>query len=387
MRGKGASVPTTTKRIQLLQGNEACAEGALAAGCRFFAGYPISPSSEIAEYLSVQLPRVGGVFLQMEDEIAAMAAVIGASLAGRKVLTATSGPGFSLKQENIGFAAMTEVPCVVVDVMRGGPSTGLPTSPAQADVMQARWGTHGDHPVIALVPASVREAFFETVRAFNLAERFRVPVMLLMDEVVAHMREPVELPDPGALELWERPRPTGPPETYLPYEDTPSGVPPMADFGTGYRYHVTGLVHDQRGLPKDGPGVVDALLRRLLRKLELAREDIDRFELTGTDDAEVLLVAYGAVARSARAALREARAAGRKVGLFRPLTLWPFPESHLEKLSRDRRAIVVAEMNAGQIALEVERAVRGQCPVYRVNRIDGEPIAPAEILRGIKEAA
>jgi len=380
-------VASTTKRVRLLQGNEACAEGALAAGCTFFAGYPISPSSEIAEYLSVRLPRARGVFLQMEDEIAAMAAVIGASLAGRKVLTATSGPGFSLKQENIGFAAMTEVPCVVVDVMRGGPSTGLPTSPAQADVMQARWGTHGDHPAIALVPASVREAFSETVRAFNLAERFRTPVMLLMDEVIAHMREPVELPAPGTLELWERPRPSVPPEQYLPYADTPSGVPPMADFGTGYRYHVTGLAHDQRGLPKDGPQVVDALLRRLLRKLEVAREDIDRFEIAGTDDAEVLVVAYGAVARSARAALRDARAAGVKVGLFRPLTLWPFPDAHLEKLARDRRAILVAEMNAGQIVLEVERVVRGQCPVYRVNRIDGEPIAPEEILRGIKEAA
>jgi 2-oxoglutarate ferredoxin oxidoreductase subunit alpha len=380
-------VVTTAKRIRLLQGNEACAEGALAAGCRFFAGYPISPSSEIAEYLSVQLPRLGGVYLQMEDEIAAMAAVIGASLAGRKALTATSGPGFSLKQENIGFAAMTEVPCVVVDVMRGGPSTGLPTSPAQADVMQARWGTHGDHPVIALVPASVREAFTETVRAFNLAERFRVPVMLLMDEVIAHMREPVELPEPGELEIWDRPRPTVGPEAYLPYAETPSGVPPMADFGTGYRYHVTGLAHDQRGFPKDGSKTVDALLHRLLGKLELAREDIDRFELTATDDADVLVVAYGNVARSARAALREARAAGQRVGLFRPLTIWPFPEAEVEKLSRGCRAIVVAEMNAGQIALEVERAVRGRCPVYRVNRIDGEPIAPEEIVLGIKEAA
>jgi len=378
-------VLTTSKRVRLLQGNEACAEGALAAGCRFFAGYPISPSSEIAEYLSMQLPRLGGVFLQMEDEIAAMAAVIGASLAGRKALTATSGPGFSLKQENIGFAAMAEVPCVVVDVMRGGPSTGLPTSPAQADVMQARWGTHGDHPIIALVPASVREAFFETVRAFNLAERFRVPVILLMDEIVAHMREPLELPAPGELEIWDRPRPTVPPEAYLPYADTPSGVPPMADFGTGYRHHVTGLIHDERGFPKDRPEVVDALLRRLLRKLEVTREDIDRFEVIGTDDAEVLVVAYGSVARSARAALREARAAGQKVGLFRPLTIWPFPEAHLEKLARGCRAIVVAEMNAGQIVLEVERVVRGCCPVYRVNRLDGEPIAPEEILRGIKE--
>jgi 2-oxoglutarate ferredoxin oxidoreductase subunit alpha len=378
---------TTTKRVRLLQGNEACAEGALAAGCTFFAGYPISPSSEIAEYLSVHLPRLGGVFLQMEDEIAAMAAVIGASLTGRKALTATSGPGFSLKQENLGFAAMTEVPCVVVDVMRGGPSTGLPTAPAQADVMQARWGTHGDHPAIALVPASVREAFSETVRAFNLAERFRTPVLLLIDEVIAHMREPVEVPAPGSLELWDRPRPAVPPEAYLPYAETPSGVPPMADFGTGYRYHVTGLVHDQRGLPKDGPRVVDELLRRLLHKLEVAREDIDRFEIVDTDDAEVLVVAYGAVARSARAALREARAAGLRAGLFRPLTLWPFPEAHLEKLARGRRAILVAEMNAGQIALEVERTVRGRCPVYRVNRFDGEPIAPEEILLGIKEAA
>jgi len=225
------------------------------------------------------------------------------------------------------------------------------------------------------------------VRAFNLAERFRTPVVLLMDEVIAHMREPVELPAPGALELWGRPRPAVPPEQYRPYADTPSGVPPMADFGTGYRYHVTGLAHDEQGLPRNGPRVVDALLRRLLRKLEVAREDIDRFEIVGTDDAEVLVVAYGAVARSARAALREARAAGVRVGLFRPLTLWPFPDGHLEKLARGCRAVVVAEMNAGQIALEVERTVRGQCPVYRVNRLDGEPIAPEEILLGIQEAA
>jgi 2-oxoglutarate ferredoxin oxidoreductase subunit alpha len=380
-------VTTSATNLRLLQGNEACAEGALAAGCRFFAGYPISPSSEIAEYLSVQLPRLGGVFLQMEDEIAAMAAVIGASLAGKKALTATSGPGFSLKQENLGYAAMTEVPCVVVNVMRGGPSTGLPTSPAQADVMQARWGTHGDHPVIAVVPGSVGEAFSETVRAFNLAERFRVPAIVLMDEVVAHMREPVELPPPEALEIWDRPRPSGPPEAYLPYGETPSGVPPMADFGTGYRYHVTGLVHDERGLPRNGAGVTGALLRRLLGKLELGREQIERIELDGAEEADVLVVAYGVVGRSARAAVREARRRGRRPGLFRPLTLWPFPEARLKRLVQGCRGIVVAEMNAGQIALEVERIAGGRCPVQRVTRLDSELITPEEILRGILEVA
>ncbi len=374
------SQETKSRVVKLLQGNEACAEAAIAAGCLFFAGYPISPSSEIAEHLSVRLPQVGGRFIQMEDEIAAMGAILGAAVTGSKVMTATSGPGYSLKQENIGYAVMAEIPCVIVNVMRGGPSTGLPTSPAQSDVMQARWGTHGDHPAVALTPASVREVYDETIRAFNIAERFRVPVSLLIDEVIAHMRERVEVPDPSEILLWERPRPSVPPEEYLAYGETPSGVPPMADFGSGYRYHITGLYHDVRGLPKDSPDVVDALMRRLMRKIELGVSDIQKVETTLLEDATVGIVAYGSSARSAKAAVRLARAQGVRVGLFRLLTLWPFPEEALSALSRRLRHLVVPEMNLGQLALEVERVAQGRCPVHRVNRVTGEPIPPEQIL-------
>jgi 2-oxoglutarate ferredoxin oxidoreductase subunit alpha len=375
--------------VKLLQGNEACAEAALAAGCRFFAGYPISPSSEIAELLSVRLPQMGGRFIQMEDEIAAMGAILGAAMTGVKVLTATSGPGYSLKQENIGYAAMAEIPCVIVNIMRGGPSTGLPTQPAQADVMQARWGTHGDHPAVALTPASVREVYDETVRAFNIAERFRVPVTLLIDEIIAHMRERVVVPDPSELTLWERPRPSGTPEQYLPFGDTPSGVPPMADFGSGYRYHVTGLYHDARGLPEDHPEVVDALQRRLMRKVELGLPDIQKYEQVSLalDDATLGIIAYGSSARSAKAAIRLARARGIPVGLLRPVTLWPFPEGPVADLAKQVRHLIVVEMNLGQIALEVERVTRGLCPVHRVNRVTGEPIPPEQILEKIVELA
>lgn len=378
---------TKTRVVKLLQGNEACAEAAIAAGCRFFAGYPISPSSEIAEHMSVLLPRVGGKFIQMEDEIAAMGAILGAAMTGAKVMTATSGPGYSLKQENIGYAAMAEIPCVIVNVMRGGPSTGLPTSPAQSDVMQARWGTHGDHPAVALAPASVREVYDETIRAFNVAERFRVPVSLLIDEVIAHMRERVDMPDNTEITLWERPRPTVPPEQYLPYADNATGVPPMANFGEGYRYHVTGLYHDPRGLPKDSPDVVDSVMRRLMRKIELGAADILRHEEVLLDDASLGIVAYGSSARSTKAAIRLARARGIKVGLLRPLTIWPFPEGPVADLSKQVRHIIVPEMNLGQLALEVERVARGRCPVHRVNRVTGEPIPPEQILETIKALA
>lgn len=378
---------TKSRQVKLLQGNEACAEAAIAAGCRFFAGYPISPSSEIAEHMSVLLPRVGGKFIQMEDEIAAMGAILGAAMTGAKVMTATSGPGYSLKQENIGYAVMAEIPCVIVDVMRGGPSTGLPTSPAQSDVMQARWGTHGDHPAVALAPASVREVYDETIRAFNIAERFRMPVSLLVDEIIAHMRERVELPAKGEITLWERPRPTVPPEQYLPFAETPTGVPPMANFGEGYRYHVTGLYHDPRGLPKDSPEVVDSVMRRLMRKIELGAPDILKHEEVLLDDAALGIVAYGSSARSAKAAIRMARARGIKVGLLRPLTIWPFIEGPVADLAKQVRHIIVPEMNLGQLVLEVERVVRGRCPVHRVNRVTGEPIPPDEILEKIKELA
>lgn len=370
-----------------MQGNEACAQGAIAAGCRFFAGYPITPSSEIAEELAKLLPRVGGKFIQMEDEIAAMAACIGASLGGLKVLTATSGPGFSLKQENLGFAAYAEIPCVLVNVMRGGPSTGLPTSPAQGDVMQARWGTHGDHPIIALAPASVREVYELTLRAFDLAERCRTPVILLYDEIIGHMREKTVLPDPSTIRVRERKRPTVPPEAYLPFGDAEDDVPPLASFGEGYRYHVTGLAHDERGFPTQDPRMVERLQRRLSRKIERHREDIVAFETTLLDDAEVAVLAYGVTARSARAAVRMARAEGVRAGLFRPITLWPFPDPEVGKLAERVDVIVVAEMNLGQIAREVERASRGRADVVGCFKVSGEPIAPQEILRTLRAGA
>lgn len=370
---------------RLMQGNEAVVEGALAAGVRFFAGYPITPSTEIAELMAERLPVLGGKFIQMEDEIASMAAVIGASLTGVKALTATSGPGFSLKQENIGYAAMAEIPCVVVNVQRWGPSTGIPTAPAQGDVMQARWGTHGDHPVIVLCPSSVREAYTLSVRAVNLSEKYRVPVILLMDEVIGHMRERVVLPRAEELEIIERKKPGSKPQDYRPYRSDEDGVPPMANFGDGYRYHVTGLVHDERGNPTTDPRVAEDLILRLHRKLTDHLDDIvtvDGYELA---DAEVVVVAYGGVARSAKRAVKDARAAGIKAGLFRPVTIWPFPEKAVAELAGRVRHIIVAEMNLGQLKGEVERAVRGRAAVTGVHRLSGELITFDEILSAIRE--
>jgi 2-oxoglutarate ferredoxin oxidoreductase subunit alpha len=371
---------------RVISGNEACAEGALAAGLRFFAGYPITPSSEIAEELVDRLPAAGGAFIQMEDEIAAMGAIIGASLAGAKVMTATSGPGFSLKQENIGFACMAEVPCVVVNVQRGGPSTGLPTMPAQGDVMQARWGTHGDHDIIALAPFSVAETFDLTVRAFNLAETYRTPVILLLDEIVGHTTEKVRLPD--KVETVDRVGPDAPPDRYLPYRHTESGVPPMASFGTeGYRFHVTGLAHDETGFPTNNPVEIDRLNRRLNDKIARHRDDIVDVETVGCDDAEIAVFAYGSTARSARQAVAEARDRGVRVGLFRPRTLWPFPDREVRELAKRAATIVVPEMNLGQMAHEVEWAVCGSCRVVPLGRVDGQQIRPAEILELIEKEA
>lgn len=372
------------QNVRVMTGNEACAEGALAAGLRFFAGYPITPSSEIAEELALQLPRVGGFFIQMEDEIAAMGAIIGASLAGTKVMTATSGPGFSLKQENIGFACMAEVPCVVVNVQRGGPSTGLPTMPAQGDVMQARWGTHGDHDIIALAPFSVSETFELTVRAFNLAERYRTPVILLLDEIVGHTTEKVRLPE--SVETVERPAPDAAPGLYLPYRHTEDGVPPMASFGSGgYRFHVTGLAHDETGFPTNDPVEIDRLVRRLNDKIARHRDDIVEVERTRCDDAEIAVFAYGSTARSARQAVAEARELGIPVGMIRPRTLWPFPGTEVRDLGRRVKAMLVPEMNLGQMAHEVEWAVRGDCRTVPLGRVDGQPIRPAEILELIRK--
>jgi 2-oxoglutarate ferredoxin oxidoreductase subunit alpha len=376
----------TTPSLASLHGNRACAAGAIAAGCRFFAGYPITPSSEIAEQMSRALPRADGVFIQMEDEISSLAAVIGASLGGVKAMTATSGPGFSLMQENLGYAAMTEVPCVIVNVMRGGPSTGMPTRPSQSDIMQARWGTHGDHPVIVVAPASVQEIYDETIRAFNLAEEFRTPVIVLYDEVIAHLLESVVLPQRDTVPTMTRKWASGEETTFLPYAATEDGVPVMARPGDGHRVHVTGLTHTPDGFPTQRPDLAAKATQRPLDKIELNRDRIERNETFDTEDAEIVIVAIGIVARAARRALQELRSAGLRVGLFRPVTLWPFPEDALREAAAKARCVLVPEMNAGQLALEVERIV-GPKRVARLNRIDGEPITPNDIVRRVREIA
>lgn len=365
--------------LRLLSGNHAAALGAVAAGCRFFAGYPITPSSEVAERMSRLLPPLGGVFVQMEDEIASMAAVIGASMGGAKAMTATSGPGFSLKQENLGYAAAAEVPCVVVDVMRGGPSTGMPTRPAQADLMQTRWGSHGDYPLIVLAPASVREVFEQTVRAFALSERLRTPVVVLYDQAVAQLTETVALPTevPQVERRWA----TESPGQYQPYAAGDDGVPPMARPGSGHRTHTTGLTHAENGFPTQQPEAVARNQSRLLGKLGRHGELVESFEALHCDDADVLVVALGITARAAQRAVAVLRERGLRAGLFRPITLWPFPEAALTAAAAHARAVLVPEMSAGQLVLEVERVLRGRAlPVARLARYDGEPIAPRQIV-------
>lgn len=366
---------------KLMQGNEACVEGALAAGVDFYAGYPITPSTEVAELLAEKLPLRGGRFVQMEDEIASMGAVIGASLTGRKAMTATSGPGFSLKQENLGYAAITEVPCVVVNVQRAGPSTGIPTAPAQGDVMQARWGTHGDHQIIALSPSSVSETFDLTVRAVNLAERYRTPVILLLDEIVGHMREAITLPDAKDVEIIDRKRPDCDPADYKAFDAPQGEVAPLADFGTGYPYHVTGLTHDREGFTTSKPAEVDFFIKRLHSKIEMHLDDICQWDELNVEDADILIVAYGGTARSARAAMKMARAEGIKVGLFRPITIWPFPAEALKKAAAGK-TVIVPEMNMGQLALEIERVVRDD--IIGVFQADGQPLEPKKIYEAIK---
>jgi 2-oxoglutarate ferredoxin oxidoreductase subunit alpha len=376
---------TSHQKELLLQGNEAVVEGALRAGCRFFAGYPITPATEISEILSVKLPQVAGTFIQMEDEIASLGAVIGASLAGVKSMTATSGPGFSLMQENLGFAIIAEVPCVIVNVMRGGPSTGLPTSPSQSDVMQARWGTHGDHPAIVLSGSTVRECYEMTIKSFNFSEKFRTPVILLIDEVVAHMREKMVLSEEEGIEVFNRIKPTVPPEWYIPYEDVPSGIPAMANFGEGYRYHVTGLTHDIRGFPTSRPDEIGPFIARLHRKISQHFPEIQMAEFFQTEDADITLVAYGCVARSAKRAMIEAREKGIKVGLLKLVTLWPFARSAVEKAFQTSKILLVPEMNMGQLSREVKRVNPGGAKVHTLNKVDGTIITPEEILNRILE--
>jgi 2-oxoglutarate ferredoxin oxidoreductase subunit alpha len=320
----------------------------------------------------------------MEDEIASMGAVLGASMGGVKAMTATSGPGFSLKQENLGYGVIAEVPCVIVNVMRGGPSTGMPTRPAQGDVMQARWGMHGGYQIIVISPASVSEVFEQTVRAFNLAERFRTPVVVLIDEVIGHLVETVRIPDPGGLEIHQRKWADVSADQYRPYAAGDDMIPAMARPGDGYRAHTTGLTHDESGFPTQDPEAVDRMSRRLLGKLEPRRAEIDQFEELQVKDAEVLIVAYGISARAAKRAVREARDKGIKAGLFRLVTVWPFPEKALAKAAKKAKRVLVPEMNAGQIVLEVERVV-GRERVAGVNRVDGEAISPGDIIEAIGE--
>ncbi len=368
---------------KFLQGNEACIEGALLAGCTFYAGYPITPSTELMELMSARLPKIGGKFIQMEDEIASMAAVIGASMAGKKVLTATSGPGFSLKQEALGYACMIEAPCVVVNVMRSGPSTGYPTGPSQGDVMQAKWGTHGDHPAIALVPASVQELLHETIRAFNLAERFRTPVIILYDEVIGHMREAINIPDPSEVEIVNRVTPDCKPEDFNPYDLSKGDVPPMAPFGEGYRFHATGLYHAADGFPTAKTQAIHDTNKRLISKVEDNLDDVLKNEELFMEDAEVGVFAYGVSAKSAKFAVKELRKEGIKAGLLRPLTIWPFPEEAVSKMADQVKKIIVPEMNLGQAALEVERVVAGRCEVQGIFRVDTEPIHPKQVMQAI----
>jgi 2-oxoglutarate ferredoxin oxidoreductase subunit alpha len=378
---KGAD-PALLVGEHFMSGDDACAEGAIAAGCRFYGGYPITPSSEIAERMSRRLPQIGGVYLQMEDEIASMAAIIGAACAGAKAMTATSGPGFSLMQENIGLAFMTETPCVIVNVQRGGPSTGMPTLIGQADMMQVRFGSHGDYAVIAYAPASPQEMFDYTIKAFNMAERFRTPVFVMADELVGHTSERVVI-DPAKIELVSRKRPkVKPGEPFRPFEPDNDLVPPMALAGEGYKIHVTGLTHDERGYPAATDAEVqERMLSRMLRKILGRRDEIIEYEAVELKDATIILVAYGSTARAAIRALRLARERGIKVGLLRLITPWPFPD---KKVSELREAeIIVPEVNAGQMAREVERWARK--PVHRVNRLGGEPLHPDEILKKIEE--
>ena len=369
-----------------INGDEACAEGAISAGCRFFAGYPITPATEIAERMSRRLPEIGGVYVQMEDEIASMNAILGASWAGVKAMTSTSGPGFSLMMENLGLGVMLETPCVVVNVQRAGPSTGLPTSVGQGDMMQAKWGSHGVYEIIAIVPSSPQEMFDFTITAFNLSEKYRVPVLLMADETVGHMSEKVVMRRVAPEELVQRRRPTAPPGKYWPYQPDSDLVPPMAIAGEGYRFHVTGLTHDERGYPEMTAAAQERLVRRLVDKIRLNRKDIINYEEVGTEDAEVVVCAYGITARVARRAVQQARDEGIRAGLLRLITVWPFAEDRVRELSQQVKAFVVPEINYGQIVLEVERCAGGRVKTLLLPHMGGGMHQPQTILEGIREA-
>lgn len=369
-----------------MDGDYAIAEGGLAAGCRFFAGYPITPSTETAERFASRIPKVGGVFIQMEDELASIAALIGASWGGKKAMTVTSGPGFSLMMENIGLAAMMEAPLVIANVQRGGPSTGLPTLTGQQDMMQVRWGSHGDYRIIALSPDSPQECFDLTIEAFNLSETYRVPVFVMTDECVGHMHEKVVIPPAEEIEIVERKWYTGPKEEYLPYKNDKDGIPFMVKAGDGYRFHTTGLTHDERGYPVINADAQKINVGHLIDKIEKNADKIIKLEENDVDGAEVVVISYGITSRVAVKAVQEAKKAGIKVGTIRLITVWPFPEKRISALAKKVKALVVPEINAGQIVQEVERHAKGKCKVLSIPHLGGWVHDPNDILNTIKEA-
>lgn len=370
-----------------LDGDKACAEGSLAAGCRFFAGYPITPSTEVAERVSERFPMVGGIFIQMEDELASMAAILGASWAGVKSMTVTSGPGFSLMMENIGLGAMLETPCVVVNVQRGGPSTGLPTLPGQADMMQARWGSHGDYEIIALSPNSPQECFDLSITAFNLSEKYRVPVLFMMDECVGHMTEKVVIPEPDKIDIFQRKLTNKKPKEYLPYAYGKDLIPEMVKAGDGYYFHVTGLTHDERGYPDMSWETQEKCVRRLLEKINKHADDIYIVEEENIENAEIIVLSYGITSRVALRGIQLAQEDGIKnIGRIRLITVWPFPEKRIHDLASKIKAFVVPEMNYGQMIFEVERCVAGQCKSILVPHGGGTVHKPESIYKAIKEA-
>lgn len=368
-----------------ITGDEACAEGAMAAGCMFFGGYPITPATEVAEHMSVRLPEVGGTFIQMEDEIAAMASILGASWAGQKSMTSTSGPGFSLMMENIGLGVCTETPCVVVNVQRAGPSTGLPTMGAQGDMMQARWGSHGHYEIIALAPSSAQEIFTQTIKAFNLAEKYRTPVMLMTDEVIGHMSEKVIIPDASEIKTISRTKPKGRRDRFRLYQPGENGVAPMPSAGDGYKVHVTGLTHDERGYPTMTVEAQAEMMERITRKIRDNRADIIMTEAHNLEDAEIVLVSYGISARTSLAAMHRARSTGMKVGFLKLETIWPFAEEKIRELAESVKAFVTVEINLGQIHLEVMRSAAGRAECHLVGHAGGTVITPEQVMAKIKE--
>jgi len=368
-----------------LDGDHAVSEGAMAAGCRFFGCYPITPSTEIAERIARRFPRVGGVFIQMEDEMAAMASVLGAVWGGARAMTCTSGPGFSLMMENLGLGVMMEIPCVVANVQRGGPSTGLPTMVGQADVMQARWGSHGDYAIIALAPNSPQESFDLTIEAFNLSEKYRVPTLLMLDECVGHMTEKVVIPEASEIEVYPRRLSNASPADYLPYKPMQDMVPDIVAAGEGYRIHTTGLTHDERGYPVMTAECQAELIPRLINKIKKNAADIIRLEESQVEGAEVVVISYGITSRVARAAIQKARDEGRAVGEMRLISLWPFAEERVRELAKQVRGFVVPEINMGQISLEVERCAGGQAKTVHVPHPGGWVHDPEDIYKAIVE--